>query len=65
METRIVELEKRMAYLEKYVEELNEVIVDQQRQLDRCNRELSRLQPKTALSPVDEDRPHDEKPPHY
>ncbi|MBU1105834.1 MAG: SlyX family protein [Candidatus Riflebacteria bacterium] len=65
METSIIELEKRMTYLEKYVEELNEVIVDQQRQLDRCQKELSRLRPKSEPSPIGEDRGHDEKPPHY
>ena len=65
METSIVELEKRMTYLEKYVEELNEVIVDQQRQLNSCQKELSRLRPKGEPSPIGEDRPHDEKPPHY
>jgi len=65
MENRIVELEKRMAYLEKFIEELNEVIVDQQHQPTRCQKEIARLQPKTAPSPLDEDRPHDEKPPHY
>ncbi len=65
METRIIEIEKRLAYLERYVDELNEVIVEQQRQLDRCNKEIARLQPKNAPSPVDENGQHDEKPPHY
>ncbi len=65
MEKRIIELEKRMAYLEKFIEELNEVVVDQQRQLDRCYKELARLRPKTSPSPIDADCPHDEKPPHY
>lgn len=65
MENRIIEIEKRLAYLEKFVEELNEVIVDQQKQLDRCYKEIARLQPKTTPSPIDETTPHDEKPPHY
>lgn len=65
MEPRIIEIEKRLVYLEKFVEELNEVIIEQQRQLDRCHKELARLQPKNAPSPIDENSPHDEKPPHY
>ena len=65
MEPRIIELEKRLAYLEKYIDELNEVVVAQQRQLDRCQKELAQLQPKTTPSPLDPDRPYDEKPPHY
>ncbi|NCB40539.1 MAG: SlyX family protein [Erysipelotrichia bacterium] len=65
MENRIIEIEKRLVYLEKFVDELNEVIVDQQRQIDRCNKELARLQPKASPSPIDENCQHDEKPPHY
>lgn len=65
MENRIIEIEKRLVYLEKFVDELNEVIVDQQRQIDRCNKELARLQPKASPSPIDENSQHDEKPPHY
>ncbi|MDD2999277.1 MAG: SlyX family protein [Candidatus Riflebacteria bacterium] len=65
MENRIIEIEKRLVYLEKFVDELNEVIVDQQRQIDRCNKELARLQPKASPSPIDENGQHDEKPPHY
>ncbi|MDD3148586.1 MAG: SlyX family protein [Candidatus Riflebacteria bacterium] len=65
MESRLIVIEKRLAYLEKFVEELNEVIVDQQKQLDRCHKELARLQPKATPSPIDENGQHDEKPPHY
>ncbi len=64
MENRIVEIEKRLLYLERFVDELNEVIVEQQKQLERCYKELARLQPKIS-SPVDETATHDEKPPHY
>jgi uncharacterized coiled-coil protein SlyX len=64
MENRIIEIEKRLLYLERFVDELNEVIVEQQKQLDRCYKELAKMQPK-VVSPIDETRPHDEKPPHY
>jgi len=65
MEHRIVEIEKRMAYLEKFVEDLNEVIIEQQKQIDGLTRKVSRLQAREIPSPLETDRPHDEKPPHY
>lgn len=65
MENRILEVEKRLLHLEKFVEELNEVIIDQQKQLDNCRKELSFVKGKGAPSPLDSDRPHDERPPHY
>ena len=64
MEPRLIEIEKRLAYLEKFVEELNEVIIEQQKQLDRCHKEIARMQPKSTPSPLDETSPRDEKPPH-
>lgn len=65
MEKHTLELEKRMVHLEKFVEELNEVIIDQQKQLDRMQKELALIKTRTTPSPIDSDRPHDEKPPHY
>jgi uncharacterized coiled-coil protein SlyX len=65
MEKRIVELEKRIAYLEKFIEELNDVVINQQKQLDKYGRELNRLQTKNQASPIAADCLHDEKPPHY
>jgi uncharacterized coiled-coil protein SlyX len=65
MENRIFELEKRMTYLEKYVDELNSVVIEQQTQLDRFYKNLTQLRSKDQDSPVDPSGNHDEKPPHY
>lgn len=65
MEQRIVELEKRLAYLEKYVEDLNEVIIEQHKLIDGLTKNVTRLQARATPSPLETDRPHDEKPPHY
>ncbi len=65
MEQRLLELEKRISYLEKYMDELNSVIIEQQSQLDRCRKALLHLQPNDQESPIDPSSSHDEKPPHY
>ncbi|NLV94721.1 MAG: SlyX family protein, partial [Candidatus Riflebacteria bacterium] len=52
-------------YLERYIEDLNNVVVEQQQIIDRLKKHLSHLEGKIPLSPLEEDRPHCEKPPHY
>ncbi|MGM0601673.1 MAG: SlyX family protein [Candidatus Rifleibacteriota bacterium] len=65
MEAGIVELEKRLTYLEKYVDELNEVVISQGKIIDRLKAEVKVLRDKDGESEVDASRPADEKPPHY
>jgi SlyX protein len=62
LEARIVDLELRFMRQEKLSDELNQVIVEQQRAIDRLVAELRALrQQVTSLSePV-----KDERPPHY
>lgn len=50
MEERLIELETRLAFQEKTLEELNEVVVHQQQQIDRLEEELSLL--TTRLRPL-------------
>ena len=64
-ENRIYEVEKRMAYLEKFVEELNEVIINHERTIEALKAEVIELKNKDEQSPLLENRPHNEKPPHY
>lgn len=67
MQDRLAELEVRIAFQEKTMQELSDVIARQQREIDRLVRELEtlRLQVRAlAPSPVasrDEETP----PPHY
>lgn len=65
MEQSIVELEKRITHLEKFIDELNEVAIDQGKMIDRLKRELDDLKEKSQSSPVDPSHPADERPPHY
>ncbi|MBR4330014.1 MAG: SlyX family protein [Candidatus Riflebacteria bacterium] len=64
-ENRIYEVEKRIAYLEKFVEELNEVIINHERTIEALKAEIIELKNKDEQSPLLENRPHNEKPPHY
>jgi len=63
LEKRIVDLELRFMRQEKLTEELNGVIIDQQRAIDRLVLELRTLR-EQVLSGV-EAAPKDERPPHY
>ncbi len=59
------EVEKRIAYLEKFIEELNEVIINHERIIEALKAEIIELKNKDEQSPLLENRPHNEKPPHY
>jgi len=61
-DARLVDLEIRYAHLEKLVDELNGVIVTQQKAIDRLNAEVSRLGQR--MLSLDKE-PDFEKPPHY
>ena len=60
--SRLVDLEIRYAHLEKLVDELNGVIVEQQRAIDRLNAEVSRLGQRMLSM---DKSPEFEPPPHY
>jgi SlyX protein len=63
---RIVDLEERLTYQQHLIDQLNEVVLTQSREIDRLGRELSGY--VTAVERLAEsvqgDLPH-EKPPHY
>lgn len=61
----LLELEKRITYLEKYVDELNEVVIEQGRIITKLRAELITMRDKSENSPVDPARAGNEKPPHY
>lgn len=67
MEERLIELETKISYQEHIIGELNEVVTEQQRQIDRMEKELKRIQTHlkgisgSGLARPDEEAP----PPHY
>lgn len=66
MEERIAELEIRLTFQDKTIEELNGVLVSQQEQIDRLERDLRELREQTRNLPFLANAPGDEAPPpHY
>lgn len=63
---RLTDLEIKLSFTEDLVDRLNEVIVRQQAQIDRLQRDLAELreQPRPAEAPVFRSL-RDELPPHY
>ena len=65
-ETRLVDLESRIAFLEKSWDDLNEVVVDQQRSLQDLQRLAQGLEQQLKDLRTGGDRgPSDAPPPHY
>lgn len=62
MEDRLTTLEIRYTHLERQVEELNRLLFDQQRVIDRLTREIANLR---ASATGVESGSQNEPPPHY
>jgi SlyX protein len=62
MEDRLTTLEIRYTHLEHQVEELNQLLFDQQKVIDRLTREIARL--RAGAAGVESDTSN-EPPPHY
>lgn len=67
MDDRLIELESRIAFQDHTLQELNEVIVRQQREIDGLRRELEVLRAQfQALAPaLVASRSEETPPPHY
>lgn len=64
MEDRIIELETKVAYQDRTIEALNEVVTRQQDQIDRLEERLRSLRARVQSAIAEPDIP-DEPPPHY
>ncbi len=66
-EDRLVEVETKLAYQEDTIQQLNDVICRQQDQIDallvKCELLVSRMKELDVDQP--DDKPVDERPPHY
>lgn len=68
LESRIVELEGLFTHQQKLIQDLNEVVIDQQRRLDQCESHAAQLSARTESVLASIETPHrleDDKPPHY
>lgn len=61
------DLEVKLSFLERFVEELSGVVAAQADQLDRYEKRLARLEHLAHSGEGDQEplRPHDDPPPHY
>lgn len=67
MQERLTELEVRVAFQERTIQELNDVVTRQQQEIDRLARELASLKDQLHTlepSPV-ANRDEETPPPHY
>ncbi len=62
---RIQKLESHVAELERQVEQLNEVLVQQTRELDRFKRQLAKLSESVENAELERIKSTNAKPPHY
>jgi SlyX protein len=69
MDEKLVELETRYSYQEDLLQQLNETVIAQQKQLDEQSRQLQFLHNQLVelreSASTAEPGPADEKPPHY
>ncbi|RMH61885.1 MAG: SlyX family protein [Zetaproteobacteria bacterium] len=66
MDERLIELETRLAYQERAIEELNQALTGQQRQLDQLLLRLKRIETHLQQGGEPIARPNEEPPPpHY
>jgi SlyX protein len=67
-EERLIEIETKIAFQEKTIKDLNDVLYEQQQEIDRlgvtCDALVKRFKELLALTP-DTDIPKNERPPHY
>ena len=67
-EQRLVDIETKIAFQEKTIKELNDVIYEQQQEIDRisaiCDLLVKRVKDLSDFMPGS-DGPADERPPHY
>jgi len=67
MDNRLIELETRLAFQDNTLQELNDVVVRQQREIDTITRELEALkaQLRTLAPEMVANRADEAPPPHY
>lgn len=65
-EKRMIDLEIRFAHLDDFIDQLNKIVTDQQKTIDRLEKEILDLKMNSSRGGVDPNRTlSDDKPPHY
>ena len=65
-DNHLVKIETKLSYQEDLLDQLNSIIIRQQKEIDSLKRELLLLQEKiTTINESTENNNMDERPPHY
>lgn len=65
-EKRIIDLEIRFAHQDEFISELNKIVIEQQKTIERLEKEILDLKRNVNVHPADNiERLKNEKPPHY
>jgi len=68
IDNKIIDIETKMAFQEETIEQLNDVIINQQKAIDKLQRQLVQLNSKIEEESQHwqtDQNPVDETPPHY
>ena len=65
MEKRIIELEKKVTFMDQRLEELNEVIIDQSKTIDELKSQLTNMNDQISSGDLVRKIEDEELPPHY
>lgn len=63
-EERLITIETKLAYLENYINELNQVIIEQDETIKKLTLEAEKIKKKLENRDA-EKLPENERPPHY
>jgi len=62
---RIEKLEAHVAHLERQIDQLNEVVIQQSQELDRLKKQVGRVSQSLESAELERIKSVDTKPPHY
>ncbi|MBF0619214.1 MAG: SlyX family protein [Candidatus Omnitrophica bacterium] len=65
MDERVVGLEKKVSFLEKMVQELNGVVIDQEKKINRLEVGVRAMKDQMAKGDLVRRQEDEEPPPHY
>ncbi len=60
-----VEMETKIAFLEKHINELSDVVYRQQQEIDKLTTTIDALKDQVEMALENSHEPANEKPPHY
>ncbi len=62
LEERVLQLELILSYQDQTIEDLNQTVIDQQKQLDKMAEQLDKFEQNVIIG---QEEPNNKPPPHY